>query len=139
MEKYRNFSLFFHFDCDPRFPPFLLYVRWKFGVTCVRRCVLFLFEGVLLPLSALERLHYFIVALPVASINVFVSYISAANNKGANRTRKCRATKARADIFDRLCILYLFAKKKTKANTFYPILIFVEYTCLEKVSHLYSS
>ena len=38
MEKYRNFSLFFHFDSDPRFSPFLLYVRWKFGVTFVRRC-----------------------------------------------------------------------------------------------------
>ena len=38
MEKYRNFSLFFHFDSEPRFPPFLLYVRWKFGVTFVRRC-----------------------------------------------------------------------------------------------------
>ena len=29
---------FYHFDFDPRFPPFLLYVRWKSGVTFVRRC-----------------------------------------------------------------------------------------------------
>ena len=28
----------YHFDSDPRFPPFLLYVRWKSGVTFVRRC-----------------------------------------------------------------------------------------------------
>ena len=33
-----NFSPFYHFDSDPRFPPFLLYVRWKSGVTFVRRC-----------------------------------------------------------------------------------------------------
>ena len=29
---------FYHFDSVPRFPPFLLYVRWKSGVTFVRRC-----------------------------------------------------------------------------------------------------
>ena len=29
---------FYHFDSDPRFPPFLLYVRWKSGVTFVRKC-----------------------------------------------------------------------------------------------------
>ena len=29
---------FYHFHSDPRFPPFLLYVRWKSGVTFVRRC-----------------------------------------------------------------------------------------------------
>ena len=29
---------FYHFDSDPRFPPFLLYVRWKSGDTFVRRC-----------------------------------------------------------------------------------------------------
>ena len=29
---------FYHFDSDPRFPPFLLYVRWKSGVTFVKRC-----------------------------------------------------------------------------------------------------
>ena len=29
---------FYPFDSDPRFPPFLLYVRWKSGVTFVRRC-----------------------------------------------------------------------------------------------------
>ena len=29
---------FFHFDSDPRFSPFLLYVWWKTGVTFVRRC-----------------------------------------------------------------------------------------------------
>ena len=29
---------FHHFDSDPRFPQFLLYVRWKSGVTFVRRC-----------------------------------------------------------------------------------------------------
>ena len=34
--------LFYHFDSDPRFPPFLLYVRCKSGVTFVRRC----FRGV---------------------------------------------------------------------------------------------
>ena len=36
----RNIKIFhfYHFDSDPRFPPFLLYVRWKSGVTFVRRC-----------------------------------------------------------------------------------------------------
>ena len=29
---------FYHFDSDPRFPPFLLYVRWKSGVTVALRC-----------------------------------------------------------------------------------------------------
>ena len=29
---------FYHFNSDPRFPPFLLYVRWKSGVTFVQRC-----------------------------------------------------------------------------------------------------
>ena len=29
---------FYHFDTDPRFSPFLLYVRCKPGVTFVRRC-----------------------------------------------------------------------------------------------------
>ena len=29
---------FYYFDSDPRFPPFLLYVRWKSGVTFVGRC-----------------------------------------------------------------------------------------------------
>ena len=29
---------FYHFDSDPRFLPFLLYVRWKSGVTFVRSC-----------------------------------------------------------------------------------------------------
>ena len=29
---------FLSFDSDPRFPPILLYVRWKSGVTFVRRC-----------------------------------------------------------------------------------------------------
>ena len=29
---------FYHFDSDPRFPPFLLYVKWKSGVTFVWRC-----------------------------------------------------------------------------------------------------
>ena len=29
---------FLSFDSDPIFPPFLLYVRWKSGVTFVRRC-----------------------------------------------------------------------------------------------------
>ena len=29
---------FLSYDSDPRFPPFLLYVRWKSGVTFVRRC-----------------------------------------------------------------------------------------------------
>ena len=33
-----KFFTFYHFDFDPRFPPFLLYVRWKSGVTFVRRC-----------------------------------------------------------------------------------------------------
>ena len=31
-------TFFFHFDTNPRFPPFLLYVRWKSGVTFLRRC-----------------------------------------------------------------------------------------------------
>ena len=35
--------IFYHFDSDPRFPSFLLYVRWKSGVSFVRRC----FRGVL--------------------------------------------------------------------------------------------
>ena len=29
---------FYHFNSNPRFPPFLLYVWWKSGVTFVRRC-----------------------------------------------------------------------------------------------------
>ena len=30
---------FYHFDSDPRFPPFLLlYVKWKSEVTFVRKC-----------------------------------------------------------------------------------------------------
>ena len=29
---------FYHFDSDPRFLPFLLYLRWKSGVNFVRRC-----------------------------------------------------------------------------------------------------
>ena len=29
---------FYYFDSDPRFPLFSLYVRWKSGVTFVRRC-----------------------------------------------------------------------------------------------------
>ena len=33
-----KFFTFYHFDPDPRFPPFLLYVRWKSGVSFVRRC-----------------------------------------------------------------------------------------------------
>ena len=38
MEKYRNFSLLIILIPTPDFPPFLLYVRWKSGVTFVRRC-----------------------------------------------------------------------------------------------------
>ena len=34
-----KFFTFYHFDSDPRYTPFLLYVRWKSGVTFVRRCV----------------------------------------------------------------------------------------------------
>ena len=34
----KNTTLFYHFDSDPRFPPFLLYVTWKSGVTFVWRC-----------------------------------------------------------------------------------------------------
>ena len=33
-----DFFTFYHFDSDPRFPPLLLYVRWKSGVTFGRRC-----------------------------------------------------------------------------------------------------
>ena len=40
MILWRNFEIFhfYHFDSDPRFPIFLLYVRWKSGVTFVWRC-----------------------------------------------------------------------------------------------------
>ena len=40
MILWRNieFFTFYHFDPDPRFPPFLLYVWWKSGVTFVRKC-----------------------------------------------------------------------------------------------------
>ena len=31
-------TTFYHFDTIPRFPPFLLYVRWISGVTFVWRC-----------------------------------------------------------------------------------------------------
>ena len=50
--------LFYHFDFDPRFPLFLLYVRWKSGVTFVRRC----FRDVLNVVSAIKQssLLYFI-------------------------------------------------------------------------------
>ena len=34
IEKYH----FYHFDSDPRFPQFLVYVRWKSRVNFVRRC-----------------------------------------------------------------------------------------------------
>ena len=37
MILWRNIEIF-HFESDPRFPPFLLHVRWKSGVTFVRRC-----------------------------------------------------------------------------------------------------
>ena len=40
----------YHFDSDPRFPPFLLYVRWKSGVTFV--C----FRDVLFRLDVWNRL-----------------------------------------------------------------------------------
>ena len=36
--KISKFLTFYHFNFDPRFPQFLLYVRWKSGVTFVRRC-----------------------------------------------------------------------------------------------------
>ena len=36
-ENYHDLSNY-HFDSDPRFPPFLLYIKWKSGVTFVRRC-----------------------------------------------------------------------------------------------------
>ena len=35
---YRTIGPTLVIDSDPRFPPFLLYVRWKSGVTFVRRC-----------------------------------------------------------------------------------------------------
>ena len=38
MEKYRKFSLFIILIPTPDFTPFLLYSRWKSGVTFVRRC-----------------------------------------------------------------------------------------------------
>ena len=40
MILWRNIESFHSssFDSDPRFTPFLLYVRWKSGVTFVRRC-----------------------------------------------------------------------------------------------------
>ena len=38
MILWRNIENFYHFDSDPRFSPFLLYVRCKSGVTFVRRC-----------------------------------------------------------------------------------------------------
>ena len=37
MILWRNFH-FSSFDTNPRFPSFLLYVRWISGVTFVRRC-----------------------------------------------------------------------------------------------------
>ena len=36
--------IFYHFYSDPRFPLFLLSVRWKSGVTFVRRCFRDVFE-----------------------------------------------------------------------------------------------
>ena len=36
--SWRNIEEFYLFDSDPRFYPFLLYVRCKSGVTFVRRC-----------------------------------------------------------------------------------------------------
>ena len=38
IDNYPFLSIFINSDSDPRFPPFLLYVRWKSGVTFVRRC-----------------------------------------------------------------------------------------------------
>ena len=31
-------TTFYHVDTNPRFPPFLLYDRWRYGVTFVQRC-----------------------------------------------------------------------------------------------------
>ena len=40
MERYllKIINYYYYFDSDPRFPPFVLYVRWKSGVTFVQRC-----------------------------------------------------------------------------------------------------
>ena len=36
---------FYHFDSHPRFPSFLLYVRWKSGVTFVQGCLRDVFDS----------------------------------------------------------------------------------------------
>ena len=46
---------FYQFDSDPRFTPFLLYVRCKSGVTFVRRCFRDAFKTCHDIVSVLER------------------------------------------------------------------------------------
>ena len=67
MEKYRKLFTFYHFDFDPRFPPFLLYFRWKFGVTFVRRC----FRDVCLDLFLMVKIIRLISAFVVLSVPFF--------------------------------------------------------------------
>ena len=70
------FFIFHHFDSDPRFPPFLLYVRWKSGVTFVRRCfrdVSGLYVGKNGSASNHNRLHVRGKSLAVPVVWVFFS------------------------------------------------------------------
>ena len=53
MILWRNFH-FLSFNTNPRFPPFLLYVRCKSGVTFVRRCFR---DEQILTLIALSSYH----------------------------------------------------------------------------------
>ena len=51
LRNIENYSFLF-FESDPRFPQFLLYVRWKSGVIFVRRC----FRDVITVFTAVKRL-----------------------------------------------------------------------------------
>ena len=73
-----NIIHFFHFDSDPRFPPFLQYVRLKSGVTFVRRC----FRDGFLPASSIVHvvdLYLYcrcIVLVVSAFVTVFVVIVT---------------------------------------------------------------
>ena len=53
-----NFFNFYHFDPDLRFPPYLLYVGWKSGVTFVRRCIRDVIRLLIVVYTILFRFSY---------------------------------------------------------------------------------
>ena len=77
---------FYHFDSDPRFPLFLLYVRWKSGVTFVRRCFRDEVSSALIIISwliyftSVARKHK-LEGVAFVSISVYVSRAKIKKNK----------------------------------------------------------